>query len=521
MRLRGLGAALVLASAAVGAWAQDRKPAARHKPDAAAKPATEQVERAAAALAKVDERRLQRDRVYAAETLRHLDALDGMRLAPAAELALLGLRVVANVTLEREPLAREAAERMLAMRPDEARHYAAPLLAALLSREPERLAAVIVAAGRVEERREWPLLLRLFEEDMVWSVVRQLRASGNMGPAAEMAEALLRIGWPGEDEAGQRDAMRMIALKERVDRGDRAAAAAMARDLVSVRSLLQLLLLRRYEELTGSGDPVARIEAAQAREDAVTAARLAAGPGGREALLRRVQFLRSADRHEEALALLAPHIVDPQALAAESEDGMWLANEAAYILLHAGRAAETVTLMREALATDLDERPYLVSASINLAAILYEAGRPEEALAHAKMLADAPPRYASLFGRMWIWSAAACALGGLDRAHEAGEWLELLAEHSEENGAAHLRALLCLGDEDGAEAVLLRRLEGREADDLIVRLQDYSGGGGMGPADVVHERLMRVRARPAVSAAISRIGRVMRLPLSRTYYGDI
>lgn len=167
----------------------------------------------------------------------------------------------------------------------------------------------------------------------------------------------------------------------------------------------------------------------------------------------------------------------------------------------------------------MDKHPYLISMAINHGEILNSAKRHAEAARYAEGLFATGKAGASDYGQMWMWSIAACAHSRSGQPAQAAPWLQRLSGSSDRNQAAHMRALLCAGDLDGAEALLLKRLEAEDGDGVLVQLQDYSlDDGGRDPE--LDRQMALVRARPAVAAAIARRGRILKLPLSRTYWGD-
>src|SRR6185436_6821181 len=105
---------------------------------------------------------------------------------------------------------------------------------------------------------------------------------------------------------------------------------------------------------------------------------------------------------------------------------------------------------------------------------------------------------------------------GLDRGGEAAPQLERLRGQSEVNPAAVTRAYLCVGDSDSAAALMVHRLESDEPDSAILALQDYALSRGSAQQGPLYDRLLALRERPAVHAALGRVGRVMTLPLART-----
>lgn len=55
---------------------------------------------------------------------------------------------------------------------------------------------------------------------------------------------------------------------------------------------------------------------------------------------------------------------------------------------------------------------------------------------------------------------------------------------------------------------------------MLIALQDYTAGPPLhGSAALLDQRLTEVKARPDVQAAIARHGRVIKVPLSRIYWG--
>ncbi|MFN3944328.1 MAG: hypothetical protein ACK4K7_05320 [Allosphingosinicella sp.] len=518
------GAAVMLALAWSGgpalAKTEPGKPAAARA--GGAKPSGNEVERALGALAELDEERLGRDRAYAEATLRHIRLARTIPSDAGVEIAFLRIEILAYVTLGRHEEARRVSERLLATGTDEASDYWEVWIAAAEAESRERMAAVIVAAlAAVRAEDERAILFEIFNPEAVWDIYRGLTREEKRDQQLAMAEALVAAGWPGESDADSRDSMRMAVVRARTERGDLAGLAPIADGIRSVRSVLELVVLRKYEALGLGADPAARLQAALADSDRTTAAALARQPDDPAVLLERVQYLRRAGRSAEAFGLVEPRLSDPAAMARESEKGMWLVNEAAYALSDLGRASEAADLMGRLTVLDPAAHPYLINLFINHLSVLWEAERAAESLERVKVLEGAQGRYASMFGKMWIWAGGVCALAQLGRGDEAAPWLAKLSENSQENGAAHTRALLCMGDEDAAEALLVRRLGGDDADRLVIGLQDYRGGTLVAPAQALDDRLMRVRERPAVREALEHVGRVMELPLSRTYYGSM
>jgi hypothetical protein len=78
-----------------------------------------------------------------------------------------------------------------------------------------------------------------------------------------------------------------------------------------------------------------------------------------------------------------------------------------------------------------------------------------------------------------------------------------------------------MGDLDASERLVIQRLGSDNPAEMLLSLQLYrmetSEGVGL---DAVRKRFDAVRERPAVRAAAERVGRILTLPIDRTYYGS-
>ena len=511
---------LILAGCALVAPLAAAAPA-RAAPTTEATAEQPDLEASRAAVGEVDADRLMTDRDYAAGILGHLDRLEPSAAGdPRLRAALDSLRLIALVTVERRDEARALAERVLARRPREADAYSGPIYAALVGEDVALLVTAIETASRNVPGIGWPELRSLLDRDFILPLFGELRTTDQPALRLRLAEALFRIGWPGDGHGGTADYLRSQLIEGRLERGDVQAAADLAAGINAVDQIVPMIVQPRYDPVLGPGrDRLEILREALAEEDRATAEALAAAPEDRRRMLDRVHLLRSAGRNAEALALVEPLIRDVRAAATENEEGMWLINDAAFALIALDRAPEAVALMSQLAALPLEQYPYAISASINYAEILVETGRDREWLDHALRLQSESGDFASDYGDMWIASAIVCALAGLDRAAEAAPQLERMRPLTDVNPAALTQALLCLGDSDAAAALMVRRLEGRDPDSAILALQDYTLSRGVAQAGERYDRLTALRERPDVRAALARVGRILTLPLARTYWG--
>lgn len=516
----GISIGVWAASAALAAFAQ-AAPAG-----SAPEPAPEQTARMAEAervATELDWEKLVTEEAYAEQVVPHMALIEQTsRIAGQVEFAR-HVSMFALLRLGRFADAAAVSEKLVAAKPEEAGYYRGIFLGYLLLDQDEKaVGAIERAVASVSDPQGIADLNEMFSEDAINHLFQRLYQTRDEARRMRAGEALARIGWPGAGRPVERDRMRALAVRARLMRGDRAGAAAMARELTDVDALLELLVQRKFDPLFGSdADRVARLRAAIEATDAATAEALAAEAGDVRRLLTRMQFLRSVGRDEEALKLVEPTLADIEAVERTGDQAFWIVNDAAYALVQAGRAAEAVALMDRLLALDADKHPMLVSMSINFVEILSGAGLHQRALDHALRISETQSKHASDYGRMWMEEGVVCSLAALGRAAEAAPRLERLRASGDTNPSARTRAMLCVGDLDGAERLLIERLQSKDPEQALVAVQRYRMAGRRSAvAELTQDRWAEVIARPAVQQAIARVGRVLELPLVDAYWGS-
>ena len=489
---------------------------------AQAQPTADEIEASRAAIRDIDLDRLDNDQDYARAVLRHLDLLDQVADNPVVHESIDILRLSALRTLEQNDQIRTVVDRILARRPTEPATYAAVWRASLLITDYSRAVAVVDQASRELPGVEWAALRDSMGPRVPALMLTQFQRDDDDRLGRQLAEALFRIGWPGTGDLERSNDLRLILVDYRLDQGDTRAAADLAAGLTDPVAVLPLLVLRRYDGLFEPGDNrVARLQRALADYDRLTLEALGPQPRVGPAL-DRARFLRGLGRHREALALLEPFTNDPAASMDDDYRGIWAYNEAANALMSLDRKDEAVAMMERLLAAPVAENTDLIGPAINHASVLIDAGRHAEALAYATRLDRESSRLANDYGKMWIASAIVCSLAYLERAGEAAPMLERLRAGSDDNQAALMRAYLCLGNMEEAEALVIRRLEGDHPESMVLAFQDYQiDRDEMHDGDPAFDRFMSLSERPAIQAALERVGRVLQLPLSRTHWGGI
>jgi len=180
----------------------------------------------------------------------------------------------------------------------------------------------------------------------------------------------------------------------------------------------------------------------------------------------------------------------------------WILDARARALRHLGRYDEAVDALRR--ATTLPDRVDTVSQSINLAGLLCELDRSEEALASLPS-ADR----VSAFGRMQIESIRLSVAIERGSDGDAAQALTYLREHRADSPQALQHGLLRAGARDEAEQWLLSRLnDPTQRTAALLEMQHYLEPARPPRAAQWHDRSVVLRARPTVRAALSKVGEI-------------
>lgn len=457
---------------------------------------------------------------------RNREAIEVLRPLVRDERLLQGIDLLRQLSLLAEGRNEESlklSKEMVSLYPGVAHIYSTGLWAAMHSRRAAEGVGLLESAARdVKDPEQVAGLRETLSNELVFGLFRPLAENKDDAARLRMAEALLVLGGDDRSSVPWLDGVRSIALEGRLAAGKIREARALLGTIVEPREVIRLVGARRFDPLFDQSlDRRQAVEAAIAAWDKATADRLATAPDDLAAILDRAQHFRSLGREEDALQLLLPHTADIAAVEKAGERAFWIVNEAAYALGGLGRHDEAIRLMERLQTLPIEKYPELISMAINHGIILSDAGRFREAVAWEKKLDAMTERAASDYGYMWIWSTIACAESMEGNSEAAAPWLAKLAASSEKNEAARMRALICADRMDEAEKLLLARLAGPESDQLLTALHLYEIGGPAGSRQkLLAERLEALLERPAVKAALDKVGRRLALPLSKIYWGD-
>jgi len=508
----------LLSLAAAAGAAQGRPPAATVRAEAPVTIVQSQEVRTSGVL---DLGQIAVDPARAAETLLLLDSLEAQSPPDSAQRAhFRGMRATLLAAMSRRAESGAIIDEIAAGRFDDLSVYDQSLRAAMILQDARRAVALIEAAARnIGSSR--PEQIQALSTELVFDIVGKLDRQNDQEALTRFYQALVSVDWPGDGDPSLRDAIRISLIDVRLERGDRAGAAALASRITAPARVLRLIALKRYDGLFPAGaDRQALVRSLFEETDRATAAGLAAHPGDVRTILNRVEFLQSLGRDEEALALLQPYLGDVAATANINPMGMWLIEYGAYALLARGRGDEAVALFARLAELPVPDQPALPGPLVNHTTFLWQAGRYAEALARAQLLAREEDARLDDQGRASLWSAMACALAGLNRTAEARPWLERMEAIRDSSPMQLMRAYLCIGDLAAAEAFALHRLASSNAESAVMGLQDWQRPEAPGePAASIEARFAELRRRPAVAGALARTGHLLVLPANRTYWG--
>lgn len=323
-----------------------------------------------------------------------------------------------------------------------------------------------------------------------------------------MASALDRIDWRPAGRTFIPDPIWLAQARALLDAGDKAGAERFLRKLSHPESMVQVRIDRRFETIVEAQPDAFDVKFAALATLAANQAELQKNPADAEALQAVAYDLRMLGRFGEALDVLDAGLKAPVLRNSRGDDGRnWVANERAYTLADLGRYDEAVKAMRE--ASGENERGGVnVSQTINLASVLNEVGRYQEALDALAPLSRRKDRV-SPYGQMWIAFNRVCAHAGLGQIAQAKAEMAYVEQHAEANRSAHRDAATCIGDEEAIARSLIAQLTSDAPEKALVLFSKSRIETPPRPprAKLLAERLAKAQQRPDVQAAFSAIGR--------------
>lgn len=352
--------------------------------------------------------------------------------------------------------------------------------------------------------------------EMYGQTVEDLK--GDPVARARALDLLRGLDWPTEDGHDQVDNdWALVRAQLAADDGDMTRADAVLDRASSPHVLLAVAQDRRFSplwprmEAAGRFDWTKVLETALARADEQSARE----PANLKRIAHRVDHLRALGRREEAIALGAGHVARLQAGEAfddvELSGPMLVAIQAA-ALSELGRFDEADALLARPVAQDR------LTQNTARAALLLGLDRSAEVL---KTVDAADASIASPFGLMWLEELRACARHRLGDEAGARKALDKLRKGWRDNPYALSGALLCLGRDDEAAQLMIRRLRDPALrGDALKAFRDGPAPPVVTPRDAeLDARRRAMVARPEVVSVMQEYGRAITVPLSGDYAG--
>ena len=376
---------------------------------------------------------------------------------------------------------------------------------------------VLTSLAKVAEH--WPDQLANVNSHYVNQILSETRNEPALKDLRLRAiDALNSDGWPKDALPGDFDFKRIDLIEAYLDRGEVAKAAAVVKQIKSPYALARLRMNKRDDPVReGAGD---QLQIAAADTAFVGALRdyAAAHPAKLKAVAALTRAMIHDGKPGEALVLIdqalakASAAPKPEEAFADYADQInWLYDNRSDALILLGRVDEGLAAM--AKGAGLKEHGNVnVSQTINLGGTYDAFGRPKDAL---KAVEAVSASNVSPYGLMQAEEVRACAYAQLGDAARYQAKLDYLREHMKDAPASLQRVLLCANDLDGAAKVVVQRLQDPSfRDSALADLQDFARPATDPPFQAeTHRRLLKVRDRPDVRAAIDAFGRIESFPI--------
>lgn len=426
------------------------------------------------------------------------------RLKPEADQLegrgfVAGMRGAALIGLKRADDARKQLDEAHRLSPQDPTPTLLSLVAALSTDQP------VVGSDMFDRLvARFPDVVRTLESELVWHVLRtapKTDATRN----DDRRIALARLGWGGDLPAA--DWMALDAIKVLMKRKDTAGAAELLRYVDEPQVIENLLIQKPFEALWPQLEAHAGPQLAKVRASAVAAAHKIydAAPDDSEALATLANALRHSGQLDDAIALRAKLPATSQAMALADEQTGWAVNNIALALHEAGRADDADALFASLNDAVMPQEHWRVSMKINRLELLVKDGK----FARAMPLIEPTARIqGSPYADQLVRRLRFCTLVNSGQAPEAAKRRAEMMKYARDAYHATVDGLLCAGDLDAAEALVLEAAsEDDFSGDLVRSLQPVSLTSD--DPSIWTDRWQALRKRPRIAALYERLGRDM------------
>ncbi len=432
------------------------------------------------------------------QALKAAERIDPGSDNPRGEAMVATMRASALLGLKREKEAFRLIEKAEKLAPQEPDVLSALFFTSML---PERFDVAADAFDKLIARA--PDKAREQDRELVWHFLRN-QPESDPTRNDNRTVALARLGYGGE---GFGDYMTEDAVEILVKRGDFAGAAELIRYIDEPQLIENLLIQRRYEQLWPAIENHAGPQLSKVRTSSVRSAEraMAESPGDTAKLQILAGALRHAGRLDEAIALQSNLPATRDAMSKADESTGWVVNEIALAMHQAGRADEADELFARLNEAAIENDHWIVSMKINRLELLVTDGKFGQALPLIEPTAKAK---GSAYAEQLVRRLRYCTMSGLGRQAEATALLPDLLAHAKDAPAATIDGLICAGELDQAEKLVLESLGDEKFHSDFVRSLQKRPLTSDDPS-VWQKGWQVLRSRPAIATEFGRLGRDM------------
>ncbi|MBB5716556.1 hypothetical protein [Sphingomonas aerophila] len=299
--------------------------------------------------------------------------------------------------------------------------------------------------------------------------------------------------------------------------GDRAGALAMMAGLTSVSAITEVLF---NPDLRTASQPAPNLRAAAEADLRRSRDLKNRYPDSLRLIIAEANTLRQLGRPSDAIVVLEAargRINSKRPFADQGETLPWWWNELGYANSMAGNYEGMTASFASGSAVSESGMPN-VSQVINLGSQQIAFARYDDAL--RTVSAEFLKREMSPYGKMQALSVRGCALALSGEANEAQALLREVTAHESDDPATVTDLRLCLGDDVGAAASLVRRLSHAALRaNALKELAHYADPIAGQPSDPRQVRRAKVAQRAEVQQALAAAGGVVDIPLQRNALG--
>lgn len=360
-------------------------------------------------------------------------------------------------------------------------------LASLAEEDPKALDRVTGAVTRgitqgLTERRAYPVRDRVFI-------------------------ALAQADWQPQDRPEMRGSLAQGAIEALISKGRQDEARLLLPRIDAPETLAEMAMARHYAPLwpaietrLGANGGAAIDRFAATRLDTFTNR-----PDDDEARRDAARAFLLLGRFAEVNEVAAPVRIGA---TMSDADGATVRYDA-QALAALGKLPEAAARLQPFAALDPSRSPSTASGLVNLAELLDESEREDEALTVARAALAAPGGAFSTWGIGWLRRTEACALAALGRSAEANAVGDGLKRDAAGNPAAAIEALLCLRRNDEAAMLAVTSLATVEGAGALADQFQPKGALWAARPSRLRDLWMPFRQRTDVKAAFEKAARIL------------